>query len=136
MAGRVVSLGDPHFGRCAISELEIRTETMAHGGSAIARRDGKAYFVDGAIPGELITGVIEVDKASWGRIRLVDILEQSPGRTDPACRHFGRCGGCQWLHVDYEPHLEEFYQGCGFRPTLAGLMHLNDGSAIGKDSSV
>ncbi|MDJ0663850.1 MAG: class I SAM-dependent RNA methyltransferase [Acidimicrobiia bacterium] len=79
---------------------------MAHGGSAIARRDGKAYFVDGAIPGELITGTIEVDKGSWGRIRLVNILEPSDARTEPACRYFGRCGGCQWQMGDYEAQLE------------------------------
>jgi GNAT superfamily N-acetyltransferase len=32
--------------------------------------------------------------------------------------------GAQWLHVDYEPYLEAFYQQCGFRPTTAGLMSL------------
>lgn len=32
--------------------------------------------------------------------------------------------GATWLHVDYEPHLEAFYRGCGFRPTAAGLMRL------------
>lgn len=32
--------------------------------------------------------------------------------------------GAHWLHVDYEPHLEGFYRGCGFRPTLAGLIAL------------
>ena len=30
----------------------------------------------------------------------------------------------EWLHVDYEPHLEAFYRGCGFRHTEAGLMRL------------
>jgi GNAT superfamily N-acetyltransferase len=30
-----------------------------------------------------------------------------------------------WLHVDYEPHLESFYRGCGFEPTQAGLMRLS-----------
>lgn len=30
----------------------------------------------------------------------------------------------QWLHVDFEPHLEGFYRACGFRPTAAGLMAL------------
>ena len=34
-----------------------------------------------------------------------------------------RCGA-QWLHVDYEPRLEGFYEGAGFRPTCAGLMNL------------
>jgi GNAT superfamily N-acetyltransferase len=36
-----------------------------------------------------------------------------------------RAGGMTWLHVDYEPHLEEFYRGCGFRPTAAGLLRLS-----------
>jgi hypothetical protein len=35
-----------------------------------------------------------------------------------------RAHGAQWLHVDYEPHLESFYQQCGFRPTAAGLLRL------------
>jgi GNAT superfamily N-acetyltransferase len=33
--------------------------------------------------------------------------------------------GIVWLHVDYEPHLEAFYRGCGFSPTAAGLIRLN-----------
>ncbi|MEU5217257.1 GNAT family N-acetyltransferase [Streptomyces sp. NPDC020807] len=32
--------------------------------------------------------------------------------------------GAEWLHVDYEPHLESFYARCGFRPTHAGLIRL------------
>jgi GNAT superfamily N-acetyltransferase len=32
--------------------------------------------------------------------------------------------GVEWLHVDYEDHLEPFYRTCGFRPTRAGLIHL------------
>jgi GNAT superfamily N-acetyltransferase len=32
--------------------------------------------------------------------------------------------GARWLHVDFEPHREEFYHRCGFRPTKAGLIGL------------
>jgi GNAT superfamily N-acetyltransferase len=32
--------------------------------------------------------------------------------------------GATWLHVDYEPHLDGFYRGCGFVPTAAGLMRI------------
>jgi len=35
-----------------------------------------------------------------------------------------RASGMTWLHVDYEPHLDGFYRGCGFRETAAGLLHL------------
>jgi ribosomal protein S18 acetylase RimI-like enzyme len=32
--------------------------------------------------------------------------------------------GAHWLHVDYEPQLAGFYDGCGFRHTAAGLIAL------------
>jgi ribosomal protein S18 acetylase RimI-like enzyme len=36
-----------------------------------------------------------------------------------------RAAGCEWLHVDFEPHLKAFYlEACGFRPTEAGLLKL------------
>ncbi len=36
-----------------------------------------------------------------------------------------RKSGCEWLHVDFEPHLRQFYfDACGFRPTDAGLISL------------
>jgi GNAT superfamily N-acetyltransferase len=36
-----------------------------------------------------------------------------------------RDSGAEWLHVDYEPQLEEFYVACGFSLTKAGLMRLS-----------
>ena len=36
-----------------------------------------------------------------------------------------RAAGCEWLHVDFDEHLEGFYLGaCGFEPTHAGLIEL------------
>ena len=36
-----------------------------------------------------------------------------------------KAAGCEWLHVDFEDHLVAFYfDGCGFRPTNAGLIRL------------
>ncbi len=32
--------------------------------------------------------------------------------------------GVEWMHVDFEPHLEDFYRKCGFRYTNAGLINL------------
>ena len=34
--------------------------------------------------------------------------------------------GIEWLHVDYEPYLEAFYCGCGYRKTEAGLLNLRE----------
>lgn len=36
-----------------------------------------------------------------------------------------REAGCEWLHVDFEDHLKDFYfTACGFTPTNAGLIPL------------
>lgn len=32
--------------------------------------------------------------------------------------------GCNWLHVDFDEHLESFYRECGFRAAPAGLIDL------------
>jgi len=32
--------------------------------------------------------------------------------------------GCEWVHVDHEPHLSGFYAACGFTTTTAGLRHV------------
>lgn len=36
-----------------------------------------------------------------------------------------RAAGCEWLHVDFDDDLRDFYLGrCGFTPTHAGLISL------------
>ena len=37
-----------------------------------------------------------------------------------------RARGAEWLHVDFEPQLEGFYRGCGFRASGAGVMRLGE----------
>ena len=42
-------------------------------------------------------------------------------------RAAARDAGCEWLHVDFDEHLSAFYLGaCGFRPTGAGLIALQE----------
>src|SRR5581483_9980546 len=40
-------------------------------------------------------------------------------------RDGARDAGCEYLHVDFDPHLAAFYlDACGFTPTSAGLLRL------------
>lgn len=80
--------------------IELHPHAIAHGGEAVARRDGKAHFVAGAMPGEVVSGTIEEDRGSWARVALVDIVEAAPGRRKPPCPHASACGGCQWQFAD------------------------------------
>jgi len=57
-------------------------------------------FVEGALPGELITAEItRVDKR-WSRGHVVTVQEPSPDRIPVSCTHrVEGCGGCDLLHV-------------------------------------
>ena len=42
-----------------------------------------------------------------------------------------RRAGCEWLHVDFDEHLRQFYfEGCGFVPTDAGLIDLSPHASV------
>ncbi len=86
--------------------VEFTPTDMVHGGAAIGRIDGKAHFVDGAMPGELIRGEVVRDKDAWARVALQEVVQPSPSRVVPPCPLFGQCGGCQWQFADYPAQLE------------------------------
>ncbi|MBM3847306.1 MAG: class I SAM-dependent RNA methyltransferase [Verrucomicrobia bacterium] len=97
------SLGDP-------PELGARLELCPHdvgfGGEGVCRLGGFVVFVPGAIPGEKILAEITEIKKQFARGRLIQVIDPSPDRTAPGCRHFGLCGGCQYQHIRYERQLE------------------------------
>ena len=70
-------------------------------GLGVAHFEDRAVFVKGAIPGETCEiKIIKITKtAVYGRLERV--LVQSPHRTAPVCPHFGKCGGCDFMHMDY-----------------------------------
>lgn len=86
--------------------FDLVPHDMAHGGEAVARHEGKAFFVADAIPGETISARVVKDGGSWARAQLVEVTESSPHRIEPPCPHFSACGGCQWQYLAYDQQLE------------------------------
>jgi 23S rRNA (uracil1939-C5)-methyltransferase len=72
---------------------------LAHDGRGIARVDGKAVFVDGALPGERVRFRLIKRRRQLDEAGLVEVLIASPDRAVPACGHFGLCGGCSLQHL-------------------------------------
>jgi len=88
-------------------ELILDLTDMAHGGAAVGRdKQGRPIFVPFAIPGEKARVRLTVEKRSYGRAQLIEILKPSPDRTRPRCPHFGDCGGCHFQHMRYEAQLQ------------------------------
>ena len=72
---------------------------MAHDGRGIARIDGKAVFIEGALPGERVRFRVTKRRRQLDEAGLVEVLRDSPDRVDAACAHFGVCGGCALQHL-------------------------------------
>ena len=88
-------------------EQEILLTTLAYGGDAMGRlEDGRAVFVPFGLPGERVRIRITEEKRGFARGELLEVLEASPHRIVPRCKHFGVCGGCHYQNLPYEEHLK------------------------------
>jgi 23S rRNA (uracil1939-C5)-methyltransferase len=81
--------------------LDVTIERFGFGGFAIARHEGLAVFVPFGAPGDRARVEVTETEKNFVRAKLVELLAPGPSRTEPRCRHFGECGGCQLQHVDY-----------------------------------
>src|SRR5262245_35373618 len=82
--------------------LELTVGQVAHGGSCVARADGRVVFVRHALPGERVRArVTDRSHDRYWRADAVEILEPSPDRVVPPGPHAGPglCGGCDWQHA-------------------------------------
>src|SRR4051812_29027844 len=75
-------------------------ESLDREGRGVARVEGKALFVEGALPGERVRYAIVRSKPSYEIAELSEILVAGADRVEPQCRHFGLCGGCSVQHFD------------------------------------
>lgn len=85
---------------------ELDVLNLAFGGEGVARLDGFAVFVPGALPGERVRVKVTEVKDRWARARVTEVLRPSPRRVVPPCPIFHECGGCQWQHFSAEGQLE------------------------------
>ena len=84
----------------AVTNAPLRIESLDQEGRGVARRDGKTIFVEGALPGELVTASVYRRKPSFELAAAQTILKPASARVTPRCRYFGLCGGCALQHID------------------------------------
>ena len=86
-------------------EVTLNIDNLSGDGKTVARLDGMVYFVDRAVPGDIVRARVWKVKKNFADARAVEVLTPSPFRATPKCKHFGVCGGCKWQDLAYEAQL-------------------------------
>ena len=92
-------------------EVTLRIDDLSNLGAGVGRVDlgpsANASFnggqpskyvvmVPGSMPGDLVKARVWQNRKTHSVADLVEVLQPSPGRIEPACPYFGSCGGCQY----------------------------------------
>lgn len=91
--------------------MQLQIEKLVYGGDGMARLPaddkglGKTVFLPFVIPKEKVEATLAQTRPGFARARLDQVIEPSPERIQPGCPYFGRCGGCQYQHIDYAAQL-------------------------------
>jgi len=84
----------------APEERVLEVAAMGARGDATAQGPDGVVYAPYSLPGERVRARI-----AGGRAEVLEVLAASPERQAAACRHFGRCGGCQLQHWREGPYL-------------------------------
>jgi 23S rRNA (uracil1939-C5)-methyltransferase len=88
-------------------ELDLRVDSLAYGGSGVARHDGFVVFVRGGLPGDDVRVRITKVKRGFAEGVATALVAGSSARVAAPCRHFGVCGGCRFQDLAYEVQVAE-----------------------------
>ncbi len=86
--------------------LEIEIVDIGDEGEGIGRSEGMTVFVEGGLPGDIVTCQIETQKKSYAKAKLKKIIKPSADRVVAPCSVYQSCGGCQIQDFDYNAQLK------------------------------
>jgi len=97
----------------------VTIESLTHDGRGVCHIDGKAVFVDGALPGEEVEITFTRTSRKFDEAKVETLLKASKDRVEPRCVYFGLCGGCSLQHMSPEAQVQSKQQAM-----LEGLEHI------------
>ncbi|WP_029159421.1 23S rRNA (uracil(1939)-C(5))-methyltransferase RlmD [Clostridium scatologenes] len=86
-------------------EYDMNITGMGYEGEGVGKINDFTVFVPGALLNEKVkVKIVKVNK-NFAFAKLIDVMEASEYRTEPACNIYKRCGGCQLQHYSYKAQL-------------------------------
>lgn len=86
--------------------MRLEVERFSYGPDSIAHApDGRAVFVSGAVPGDVVEAQVTKESARSLQATCTQVLEPSPYRVKSRCPYSEICGGCPWASASYDFQL-------------------------------
>jgi len=83
----------------------VLIESLDREGRGVTHVDGKAIFIEGALPGETVEFTAYRRKKRYESATVERVIHESSSRITPRCRYFGVCGGCKMQHLDHHAQV-------------------------------
>lgn len=90
--------------------MKIRINKMGINGEGIGYFNRLPVFIEGVLKDELVEAKITERHGNYAKAECIKIIEKSRDRIKPVCQYYGKCGGCQLLHMGYYGQLEYKYE--------------------------
>jgi len=90
--------------RIILEDLEV-IDAGAKGKAIAKAADGRVVFISNAVPGDVVTVQTTKKRKAYFEGTAISFSKLSDKRVEPACEHFGTCGGCKWQSMGYEHQL-------------------------------
>lgn len=87
-------------------EYIVEVKDNGYQGEGIAKIDGMTVFIDNVIKGEKVKIKILKVLTSQAYAKTIEILEKSQNRSKSDCIPYGKCGGCNLRHMNYQETLK------------------------------
>jgi 23S rRNA (uracil1939-C5)-methyltransferase len=94
-------------------ELELKIDSLAYGGSGVARLNGFVVFVKRALPGDIVRARVTKVKRNHAEAVSLEVVEPGAPRVEAPCAHYPACGGCRFQDLAYEAQLAAKAQQVG-----------------------
>jgi len=88
-----------------MSVMTTHVESLDREARGVAKVQGKAIFIDGALPGEDVDCASYRRKESYELAEVVAVRSSSPCRVAPRCQWYGHCGGCSLQHMEFRAQV-------------------------------
>src|SRR3569832_1876519 len=92
-SGRSISMSRRNRKTLPVEAFRAAIDSLAHDGRGVTHVNGKATFIEGALPGEEVMFTYVMQRRRYDEWLVTEVITPSPERVAPQCRHFGLCGG-------------------------------------------